>query len=217
MTAVASPASAAPIRVAAGTTAGAAVRDAGYPVAGPPTRWSSCGTPKVGCAICPGYPRPTRTSRPSPPTPRTAEASSGTRPRTCWHKRVQSLFPEAKLGIGPPITDGFYYGLRRAAGVHPGRPCRAGEAHASDRQGRPAVRSAGSTSRRIRRARTSPTNPSSWSWSTTSRVTPRSWRSVGDELTAYDNLNPRTRERIWGDLCRGPAHPDHQVHSRPSS
>src|ERR1700741_5232952 len=25
-----------------------------------------------------------------------------------------------------------------------------------------------------------------------------------DELTAYDNLNPRTREREWGDLCRGP-------------
>ena len=22
---------------------------------------------------------------------------------------VQDLFPEAKLGIGPPITDGFYY------------------------------------------------------------------------------------------------------------
>ncbi|MGH3635873.1 MAG: threonine--tRNA ligase, partial [Mycobacterium sp.] len=26
----------------------------------------------------------------------------------------------------------------------------------------------------------------------------------GDELTAYDNLNPRTRDRVWGDLCRGP-------------
>ena len=26
----------------------------------------------------------------------------------------------------------------------------------------------------------------------------------GAELTAYDNLNPRTGERIWGDLCRGP-------------
>src|SRR4029079_6619009 len=26
----------------------------------------------------------------------------------------------------------------------------------------------------------------------------------GDELTAYANLNPRTREREWGDLCRGP-------------
>ena len=29
----------------------------------------------------------------------------------------------------------------------------------------------------------------------------------GEELTAYDNLNPRTRERIWGDLCRGPHAP----------
>ncbi len=26
----------------------------------------------------------------------------------------------------------------------------------------------------------------------------------GDELTAYDNLNARTKERVWGDLCRGP-------------
>ena len=35
----------------------------------------------------------------------------------------------------------------------------------------------------------------------------------GDELTAYDNLNPRTRERVWGDLCRGPHIPTTQVHS----
>ena len=34
----------------------------------------------------------------------------------------------------------------------------------------------------------------------------------GDELTAYDNLNPRTREREWGDLCRGPHIPTTQVH-----
>lgn len=34
----------------------------------------------------------------------------------------------------------------------------------------------------------------------------------GDELTAYDNLNPRTRERVWGSVPR-PAHPDHQTHS----
>ena len=35
----------------------------------------------------------------------------------------------------------------------------------------------------------------------------------GDELTAYDNLNPRTRERVWGDLCRGPHIPTTQLHS----
>ena len=26
---------------------------------------------------------------------------------------VQDMFPEAKLGIGPPITDGFYYDFAR--------------------------------------------------------------------------------------------------------
>ena len=34
----------------------------------------------------------------------------------------------------------------------------------------------------------------------------------GDELTAYDNLNPRTRERVWGDLCRGPHIPTTKLH-----
>jgi threonyl-tRNA synthetase len=32
---------------------------------------------------------------------------------------VQELFPEAKLGIGPPITDGFYYDFDVAAPFHP--------------------------------------------------------------------------------------------------
>lgn len=26
----------------------------------------------------------------------------------------------------------------------------------------------------------------------------------GNELTIYDNLDPRTGEKVWGDLCRGP-------------
>ena len=32
---------------------------------------------------------------------------------------VQSLHAEAKLGIGPPITDGFYYDFDVARAVHP--------------------------------------------------------------------------------------------------
>ena len=35
---------------------------------------------------------------------------------------VQQLHPDAKLGIGPPITDGFYYDFDVDAAVHPGRP-----------------------------------------------------------------------------------------------
>ena len=53
------------------------------------------------------------------------------------------MFPEAKLGIGPPITDGFYYDFDVAERVHPGGSGGAGEAHAPDRQGRPAVLPAG--------------------------------------------------------------------------
>ena len=32
---------------------------------------------------------------------------------------VQSLHAEAKLGIGPPITDGFYYDFDVPSPVHP--------------------------------------------------------------------------------------------------
>ena len=35
----------------------------------------------------------------------------------------------------------------------------------------------------------------------------RSMEVGGDELTIYDNLNPHTGERVWGDLCRGPHMP----------
>ena len=39
-----------------------------------------------------------------------------------WHvmaQAVQDLFPEAKLGIGPPIKDGFYYDFGVAEPFHP--------------------------------------------------------------------------------------------------
>src|SRR5678816_1244487 len=75
MSAAASPAPAAPIRVAAGTTAAAAVRDAGLP---------SRGASDAIVVI------------------RHSAAH-------VLAQAVQEMFPEAKLGIGPPITDGFYY------------------------------------------------------------------------------------------------------------
>ena len=46
--------------------------------------------------------------------------------------------------------------------------------------------------------------PYNSNWSTTSPGDADIMEVGGDELTAYDNLNPRTRERVWGDLCRGP-------------
>ena len=52
---------------------------------------------------------------------------------------VQQEFPEAKLGIGPPIKDGFYYDFRVDQPVHPRGPGQAREADEEDHQGRAAV------------------------------------------------------------------------------
>ena len=109
MSAAASPAPAAPIRVAAGTTAGAAVRDAGQPGRGATDAvvvvrdadgrlhdlsW----TPDTDVEV-------------TPVAADTEDGRSVIRHSTAHvlAQAVQELFPEAKLGIGPPITDGFYY------------------------------------------------------------------------------------------------------------
>ena len=117
---------------------------------------------------------------------------------------VQDLFPEAKLGIGPPITDGFYYDFDVAERVHAGGPGGAGEADAPDRQGRPAVLPAGLRVQGRRRAKSWPNEPYKLELVDDKSGDPDVMEVGGDELTAYDNLNPRTRERVWGDLCRGP-------------
>ena len=53
---------------------------------------------------------------------------------------VQELFAEAKLGIGPPIENGFYYDFEVDRAVHPGGPEEGRVADARDRQAGPAVR-----------------------------------------------------------------------------
>ncbi len=109
MSAVASPAQAAPIRVAAGTTAGEAVRDAGLPGRGDPGAI-------VVVRDADGRLRdlswtPAADAEVTPVAADTDDGRSVIR-HSAAHvlaQAVQDMFPEAKLGIGPPITDGFYY------------------------------------------------------------------------------------------------------------
>ena len=109
MSAAASPAPAAPIRVAAGTTAAAAVRDAGLPSRGAPDAI-------VVVRDADGRLRdlswvPDADAEVTPVAADTEDGRSVIR-HSAAHvlaQAVQELFPEAKLGIGPPITDGFYY------------------------------------------------------------------------------------------------------------
>ena len=76
---------------------------------------------------------------------------------SCAHvmaQAVQDVFPEAKLGIGPPIENGFYYEFDVAEPFDPGGPGPRREAHGRDRQVGPEVRPPGGVrGRRARRAR----------------------------------------------------------------
>src|SRR6202041_3566731 len=103
------PAPAAPIRVPAGTTAAAAVREAGLPRRGAPDAI-------VVVRDADGKLRdlswvPDVDSEVTPVAANTDDGRSVLR-HSAAHvlaQAVQDLFPHAKLGIGPPITDGFYY------------------------------------------------------------------------------------------------------------
>jgi threonyl-tRNA synthetase len=109
MSAPASPAPAAPIRVAAGTTAGAAVRDAGLPSRG-------AADAIVVVRDADGRLRDLSWTPDSDVEVTPVAASTDDGRRVIRHssahvlaQAVQEMFPDAKLGIGPPITDGFYY------------------------------------------------------------------------------------------------------------
>jgi len=127
---------------------------------------------------------------------------------SCAHvlaQAVQSLFPDAKLGIGPPITDGFYYDFDVA------QPFTPEDLTAIDRKMRQIIKGAQRFSRRVLGSVASAEaeladEPYKLELiRNKSGVDDPEVMEVGEgELTIYDNLDPRTGEKVWADLCRGP-------------
>jgi threonyl-tRNA synthetase len=203
MNAAPSTALAAPIRVAAGTTAGAAVREAGLP-----TRGASDAIVVVRDAD--GQLRdlswiPDADAEVTPVAADTDDGRSVIRHSTAHvlAQAVQGLFPEAKLGIGPPITDGFYYDFAVPRAFTPD------DLEALEKRMRQIVKDGQLFDRRVYeskdQAREELANePFKLELIDDKSGDPDVMEVGGAELTAYDNLNPRTRERVWGDLCRGP-------------
>ncbi|MDO3639892.1 threonine--tRNA ligase, partial [Mycolicibacterium arseniciresistens] len=116
---------------------------------------------------------------------------------------VQQMFPEAKLGIGPPITDGFYYDFDVPRAFTPE------DLEALEKRMRKIVKDGQLFSRRVYASKDEAraelaAEPFKLELVDDKSGDPEVMEVGGDELTAYDNLNPRTQERIWGDLCRGP-------------
>jgi len=127
---------------------------------------------------------------------------------SCAHvlaQAVQSLFPDAKLGIGPPITDGFYYDFDVAQSFTPE------DLTAIERKMRQIIKGAQRFSRRVLGSVASAEaeladEPYKLELiRNKSGVDDPEVMEVGEgELTIYDNLDPRTGEKVWADLCRGP-------------
>jgi threonyl-tRNA synthetase len=203
MSPAASPAPAAPIRVAAGTTAGAAVREAGLPSRGAPDAVVVVRDADGRLRDLSWVPQVDEDV-----TAVTADSDDGRsviRHSTAHvlAQAVQDLFPEAKLGIGPPIADGFYYDFDVPRAFTPE------DLEALEKRMRSIVKDGQLFDRRVfeskDEAREELANePYKLELVDDKSGDPDVMEVGGDELTAYDNLNPRTRERIWGDLCRGP-------------
>ncbi|MDX1890836.1 threonine--tRNA ligase [Mycolicibacterium sp. 050158] len=203
MTAAASLAPAAPIRVAAGTTAGAAIREAGLPGRGEPDAIVVVRDPE-GRLRDLSWTAPTDVE--VTPVPANTEDGRSVIRHSAAHvlaQAVQELFPEAKLGIGPPITDGFYYDFAVPTPFTPE------DLEALEKRMSKIVKDGQLFSRRVYESTDEARaelagEPFKLELIDDKSGDPDVMEVGGDELTAYDNLNPRSRERIWGDLCRGP-------------
>jgi threonyl-tRNA synthetase len=203
MSAPVQPAPAAPIRVPAGTTAAAAVGEAGLPRRGAPDAI-------VVVRDADGKLRdlswvPDADAEVIPVAANTDDGRSVIRHSTAHvlAQAVQDRFPQAKLGIGPPITDGFYYDFDVA------EPFTPEDLEALEKRMRQIVKDGQLFDRRVYeskdQAREELANePYKLELVDDKSGDPDVMEVGGDELTAYDNLNPRTRQRVWGDLCRGP-------------
>ena len=193
----------APILVPVGTTAGAAVRDAGLPGRGAPDAI-------VVVRDADGKLRdlswiPDADVQVTPVAADTDDGRSVIRHSTAHvlAQAVQDLFPNAKLGIGPPITDGFYYDFDVS------QPFTPEDLEKLEKRMRQILKDGQLFSRRVYESKDQARaelagEPYKLELVDDKSGDPTVMEVGGDELTAYDNLNPRTRERVWGDLCRGP-------------
>ena len=119
---------------------------------------------------------------------------------------VQTLRPEAKLGIGPAITDGFYYDFDVE------QPFTPEELRAIEKQMDRIVRSGQRFMRRVTTDADATVELANEPYKLELIGLKSNSSDLGDgaaevgagELTIYDNVDPQTGETVWKDLCRGP-------------
>ncbi|MCU7821521.1 threonine--tRNA ligase [Kitasatospora sp. DSM 101779] len=120
---------------------------------------------------------------------------------------VQQLFPEAKLGIGPPVKDGFYYDFDVEKPFHPD------DLKAIEKKMQEIIKRGQRFSRRVVSDDAARDELSAEPYKLELIGLKGSAATAGEgadvevgagELTIYDNLDAKSGEQCWGDLCRGP-------------
>ncbi|WP_165953640.1 threonine--tRNA ligase [Streptomyces sp. 8K308] len=120
---------------------------------------------------------------------------------------VQELFPEAKLGIGPPIRDGFYYDFDVDRPFHPEDLGRIEKRMQQiQKQGQRFARRVVSDDEARAELAAEPYKLEliGLKGAAAESAEGASAEVGAGELTIYDNLDPKTGELCWKDLCRGP-------------
>ncbi len=190
--------------VPAGTTAGTAVREAGLPTKGPDTI--------VVVRDAEGNLRDLAWAPESEVEVEAVAANTDDGRSVIRHsaahvlaQAVQQQFPQAKLGIGPPVKDGFYYDFAVETPFTPE------DLQALEKRMKQIVKGSQQFSRRVfdsvdEAKKELADEPFKLELvDLKSDVDTSEVMEVGGgELTIYDNLDPRTKERVWSDLCRGP-------------
>jgi threonyl-tRNA synthetase len=122
---------------------------------------------------------------------------------------VQQLFPEARLGIGPPITDGFYYDFDVPTPFVPE------DLDKIETRMRKIIKEGQRFERRVTTDADALDELKDEPYKV-ELIGLKGGAGVEDaadgasvevgagELTIYDNVNPRSKETVWSDLCRGP-------------
>ena len=121
---------------------------------------------------------------------------------------VQTINPEAKLGIGPPVTDGFYYDFDVEVPFTPE------DMRALEKQMQRIIQSGQRFVRRVTDDSSARSELSNEPYKLElidlkgSDLGDGAAEVGGGELTIYDNIDPATGETKWSDLCRGPHLPN---------
>ena len=126
---------------------------------------------------------------------------------------VQGINPEAKLGIGPPITDGFYYDFDVSEPFDPDQLKQLEKAmERIVRSGQRFMRRVVTEDEARAELAAEPYKLEliglKGSSSDSVGGENENVEVGGAELTIYDNVDPATGKTVWKDLCRGPHLPN---------